>query len=223
MWQIWVQFLGWEDPLEKEMATHSWILAWKIPWTEEPSGLQSMGSQRVGHDWATNSFTFTLSRWHRGEVSQGSSCRDKAQLSYVMCACSVVQLYPTLCNPTDCSSPGSSVHGIFQQEYWSGLPFPPSGNLPESGVEPVSLTSPALAGRFFTTSVTWEVSCHVLLQGIFLTQGSNPCLPRLLHCWQILYPWDVGKACLPTWSRLLSGWEGFLECKATWYTREPPS
>ena len=42
--------LGWEDPLEKEMATHSSILAWRIPWTEEPGGLQSTGSQRVGHD-----------------------------------------------------------------------------------------------------------------------------------------------------------------------------
>ena len=45
-----VQSLGWEDPLEKEMTTHSSILAWKISWTEEPGGLQSMGSQRVGHD-----------------------------------------------------------------------------------------------------------------------------------------------------------------------------
>ena len=45
-----VQSLGWEDPLEKEMATHSKILAWKISWTEEPGGLQSTGSQRVGHD-----------------------------------------------------------------------------------------------------------------------------------------------------------------------------
>ena len=45
-----VQSLGWEDPLEKEIATHSSILAWKIPWTEEPDGLQFMGSQRVGHD-----------------------------------------------------------------------------------------------------------------------------------------------------------------------------
>ena len=45
-----VQSLGWEDPLEKEMATHSSSLAWKIPWTDEPAGLQSMGSQRVGHD-----------------------------------------------------------------------------------------------------------------------------------------------------------------------------
>ena len=47
---MWVRFLGWEDPLEKEVATHSSILAWSIPWTEEPGGLQSMGPQRVGHD-----------------------------------------------------------------------------------------------------------------------------------------------------------------------------
>ena len=45
-----VQFLGWEDPLEKGMATHSSILAWKFPWIEEPGSLQSMGSQRVGHN-----------------------------------------------------------------------------------------------------------------------------------------------------------------------------
>ena len=49
-----VQSLGREDSLEKEMATHSSILAWKIPWMEEPGGLQSTGSQRVGHDWATS-------------------------------------------------------------------------------------------------------------------------------------------------------------------------
>ena len=48
--------LGWEDPLEEAMATHSSILAWRIPWTEELGGLQSMGSQRVGHNWATNTF-----------------------------------------------------------------------------------------------------------------------------------------------------------------------
>ena len=46
----WVQSLGQKDPLEKEMATHSSTLTWKIPWTEEPGRLQSMGSQRVGHD-----------------------------------------------------------------------------------------------------------------------------------------------------------------------------
>ena len=51
-----VQSLGWEDSLEKEMAAHSSILAWRIPWTEEPGGLQSVGLQRVGHDWPTNIF-----------------------------------------------------------------------------------------------------------------------------------------------------------------------
>ena len=50
MQKTWVQFLGQEDPLEKGMATLSSILAWRIPWTEEPSGLQSTGLQRVGHD-----------------------------------------------------------------------------------------------------------------------------------------------------------------------------
>jgi len=49
-----VRSLGWEDPLEKEMAIHSSTIAWKTPWTEEPSRLQSMGLQRVGNDWATS-------------------------------------------------------------------------------------------------------------------------------------------------------------------------
>ena len=54
MQETWVRSLGQEDPLEKEMANHSSILAWKIPWTEEPGRLQSMGLQRVGHDSSTS-------------------------------------------------------------------------------------------------------------------------------------------------------------------------
>ena len=50
MLETWVQSLGWKDPWEKEMATNSSVLAWRIPWTEEPGGLQSMESQRVGYD-----------------------------------------------------------------------------------------------------------------------------------------------------------------------------
>ena len=50
--EMWVQSLGWDDPLEEGMATHSHILAWRTPWTEEPGGLRSVGSQRVGHDWS---------------------------------------------------------------------------------------------------------------------------------------------------------------------------
>ena len=76
-----VQSLGREDPLEEEMAIHSSILAWEIPWTEEPGGLQSVGLQSVRYDLVSL------------EVTQ--SC-------------------PTLCDPMDCSPPGSSVHGIFQ-------------------------------------------------------------------------------------------------------------
>ena len=56
MQETWVQSPGREDPLEKEMATHSSILVWRIPWTEEPGGLQSRGLQRVGLDWVTNTF-----------------------------------------------------------------------------------------------------------------------------------------------------------------------
>ena len=58
MQETWVQSLGREDPLEKEIATHSSTLAWKIPWMKEPGGLQSMGLQKVGHDWA-----ISLVRW----------------------------------------------------------------------------------------------------------------------------------------------------------------
>ena len=65
MQETWVQSLGWEDPLEKEMATHSSILAWEIPWTEEPGGLQSMGSQesdmteQLNHTSSDTFYSFT--------------------------------------------------------------------------------------------------------------------------------------------------------------------
>ena len=74
-------------------------------------------------------------------------------------ACSVVsnslpQPCPTLCNPMAHQAPLSM--GFSRQEYWSGLPFPPPWDHPNPGIEPASLMSPALAGRFFTTSITWE-------------------------------------------------------------------
>ena len=65
MWETWVQSLGLEDLLEKEMATHSSILAWKIPWMEEPGRLQFMRSQRVGHNWTT-SLTHSRHSWVGG-------------------------------------------------------------------------------------------------------------------------------------------------------------
>ena len=80
----------------------------------------------------------------------------------------LAQSCPVLCDPMIYSPPDSSVHGIFQQEYWSGLPFPPSGDLPYPGIKPKSVTSSALAGGFFTPSTTWEVprSIHVVANAI---------------------------------------------------------
>ena len=69
MQETWVWSLGSEDPLEKEMATHSSILAWRIPQTKEPGELQSMGSQRVGHDWVSNTSTYP----RRVRVKRGMS------------------------------------------------------------------------------------------------------------------------------------------------------
>ena len=75
-----VQCLGQEDPLEKEMATQSNILAWKIPWTEEPGGLQSKESQRVGHNWATK---------HNMETAK-TSLKKMAVLPVIEACCKVV-------------------------------------------------------------------------------------------------------------------------------------
>ena len=63
MWETWVWSLGPEDPLKQELATHSSILAWRIPWTKEPGGLQSMGLQRVGHDYIQDYITTIYSAW----------------------------------------------------------------------------------------------------------------------------------------------------------------
>ena len=66
--------LSQEDPLEKEMATHSSTLTWKIPWTEEPGRLQSMGSQRVRHDWATSLSLLLLNSWKTFSLKEFLDC-----------------------------------------------------------------------------------------------------------------------------------------------------
>ena len=68
-----------------------------------------------------------------------------------------------LCDPIDCSPPGSFVHGILQAKIWSGLPCPPSGDLADPGIEYLSLMYPALTGMFFTTSTIWEVHTHCIM------------------------------------------------------------
>ena len=75
--------------------------------------------------------------------------------SKYMCAKSL-QSCLTLCNPMDCTLPGSSFHGFSREEYWSVLPLSSPGDSPDPGIKHASLTSPALAGVFFTSRATWE-------------------------------------------------------------------
>ena len=74
-----------------------------------------------------------------------------------LCVCLVVQSCPSLCNPWTVAHQAPLSMGFSWQGYWSGLPFPPPGDLPDSGIEPVSPESPALVGGFFTSSATWEI------------------------------------------------------------------
>ena len=85
-----------------------------------------------------------LNAWGKKDLQKKLSrnIQGRAMLSH-----SVVQLF---CNPRDCSPPGSSVQGIFSQEYWSWLSFPTPGDLPDPGIKPASLASSSLAGRFLT-------------------------------------------------------------------------
>ena len=130
--------------LEKEMATHSIVLAWRIPRMREPDRLPSMGSHRVGHDWSDLT---AAAAGIRGEQKSPGGVGRKAKLL-------AAQLCLTLCDPIDCSPPARPL-----------CPW----NFPGKNT---------------------GVGGHSLLQGIFLTQGSNP---GLLHCRQILYFWAPGK------------------------------
>ena len=95
-------------------------------------------------------------------------------------------LCPTLGNPTDCSPPGSSVHGILRQEHWSGLPCSSPGDLPNPGIKPRSpvLQVDSLPSEPPGKPKNTRVGSQSFLQGIFLTQESNW---DLLHCRRILY------------------------------------
>ena len=82
MQETWVRSLGQEDSLEKEMATHCSVLAWRIPWTEEPGGLQSAGSQGVGHDWAASiHFCNSAALWATGPPTGGSPLSEGRSVS----------------------------------------------------------------------------------------------------------------------------------------------
>ena len=86
-------------------------------------------------------------KWLSGEALQIAVKRRESE---------VAQSCPTLCDPWTVAYQAPPSMGFSRQEYWSGLPCPPPGDLPDPGIKPASLTSPGLVGGFFTTSVTWE-------------------------------------------------------------------
>ncbi|XP_070318415.1 xaa-Pro aminopeptidase 2 isoform X2 [Odocoileus virginianus] len=123
--------------------------------------------------------------------SGGQYCAQPEHLDVIAMHTTSMQSCLTLCDHMDCSPPGSSVRGILQARILDGLPHSPPEDLPDPGIEPTSLMSPALTDGFSNTSTTWEaplqntgVGCHALLQGIFPTQESNP---GLLHGRRILF------------------------------------
>ena len=123
--------------------------------------------------------------------------QDKATAAQLLQSC------PTLCNPMDCSPSGSSVHGILQQEYWSGLPFPTPGDFPDPGIEPASLPSPALVDGFFTTSSPGQPTIHYwyLLFSPPLSHPPQGCL-HIHHHLPAISPVPHGQ--LPLWQLQLS-------------------
>ena len=149
--------------------TWVWVNSGSWWWTERPGMLWFMGSQRVGHDWATELNWTNINRkleilgWPK--VHSGFSVRyyGKARMNFLAnwqrhtCmhakSLSLVRLSATSWTVA-CQAP--LFMRFSRQEYWSELPCPPPGHLPDPGIEPTSLTFPALAGGFFTTSTTWE-------------------------------------------------------------------
>jgi len=127
--------------LEEELATHSSVLAWRIPGTGHPGGLRSMGSHRVGHDWRDSAAEFTRNNSFFIHHSQSSAYFNNLRVEWVL-SCSVTSDSATAWTVAY-QAPLSME--LWRQEYWRGLPFPFPGDLPNPGIKL------ALAGRFFTT------------------------------------------------------------------------
>ena len=150
-------------PLEKAMAPHSSTLAWKIPWTEEPGRLQTMGSRRVWHDWATSLSLFSFMHWWRKwqptPVFLPGNPRDRgawwaavyvvAQSQTRLKRLSSSSMHPLVkvkvkllsrvrlfATPRTVAYQAPPPMGFSRQKYWSGLPYPSPEDLPDPGIEP---------------------------------------------------------------------------------------
>ena len=165
--EIWVRFLGREDPLEKEMATHSSTLAWKIPWTEKLVGYSPWGCKESD---TTERLHFAISflsnlpstprptplGHHRPPSELPVLCSSFPpaicfHVAVYMCACVLSHSACLNLDHLDCSPPGSFVHGIFQTRIleWVAILFSRRSSDPR--IKPTSFASPAVAGGFFPT------------------------------------------------------------------------
>ena len=143
----------WDGWMESPMQyTWTWASPRRCWGTGRPGLLQSIGSQRVRHDWATEQ-----QQWKQMEWSSFVQIREVKHQLAIQCACVCVCLC-VLSHVRLFALPWTIVHQaplsmeFPRQEYWSGLPFPTPVVLPDSGIKPASLVSPVLAGRFFTTA-----------------------------------------------------------------------
>ena len=139
--------MKWEAMLEKTMVINPWAASrtWGQPRVLSHTAMKKWKLPTMYVSLETHYSTFKPPNENSAHlISWVEPCVT------LNCACLVTQLCLTLCDPMDCSPPGSSVHGISQARYSSGLPCPPPGELPNPGIEPASPVFPALACRFFT-------------------------------------------------------------------------
>ena len=176
MQETWVRSLGGEDPLKKGTATHSSILAWRIPWTEEPGGLQAIGSQRVGHNWATN-ITFTIVYQIQLFCCFGLSLTDPAPW-LTLSAVSFWNCMPGLC----------SLSGLCQFSP-CGSAFPITGSIPEPHLLAESSSRGACPAGLLSSSLPSAIIRRVPMPG--------RCWPLSIFSWSRLYTLCI--VCFSTW------------------------
>ena len=173
MLETWVRSLGLEDLLEKEISTHSSILAWKIPWTEEPGRLQSMGSQRVRHDWVTLLTYFLLPK-------HSSLTRKRWASLFLFCLVKIAFLHVDL--QFQCVE-----HQVLMGGGIAFFPCYMKLTLPQLKVlvaqscptlcDPMDCSPPWFLCPWNSPGKNTGVDCHFLLLGIFQTQGIEPRSP----------------------------------------------
>ena len=180
--ETWFQHQDREDPLHKDTSTHSSALAWRIPWTEEPGGYSPRGCKESDTTERLTLLLLDAAQTKQPEIVLGAwseMCPAvftfQRTTIFMHTGLKFAQSCLTLCDPMDCNLLGAFVHGILQQEYWSGLPFTTPGDLPNPEIEPRSPTLqaaslPSEPPWKFTRCVTYAIVCFMASMGRMQTQ-----------------------------------------------------